>query len=64
MDLVSSGKVVFVIIFGFYEWNVMFFGFILLLSIFERLMELILVGLRFEICFIYFDDIIVYGRIF
>lgn len=64
MDLVSSDKVVFVIILGFYEWIVMFFGFILFFSIFEWLMEFILVGFRFEICLIYLDDIIVYGKIF
>ena len=33
-------------------------------STFERLMELILVGLRFETCLIYLDDTIVYGRTF
>ena len=33
-------------------------------STFERLMELILAGLRFETCLIYLDDIIVYGKTF
>ena len=28
---------------------------------FERLMELVLTGLQWEICLIYLDDIIVYG---
>ena len=33
-------------------------------STFERLMELILAGLRFKTCLIYLDDIIVYGKTF
>ena len=33
-------------------------------STFERLMELILAGFRFETCLSYLDDIIVYGKTF
>jgi len=33
-------------------------------STFERLMELLLAGLRFETCLIYLDDTIVYGKTF
>ena len=58
MDPASSGKAAFVTTSGLYEWNVMPFG------TFERLMELILAGLRFKTCLIYLDDTIVYGKTF
>ena len=53
MDPASSGKAAFVTISGLYEWNVMPFGLTSSPSTFKRLMELILAGLRFEICLIY-----------
>ena len=64
MDPASSGKAAFVTTSGLYEWNVMPFGLTSSPSTFERLMELILAGLRFETCLIYLDDTIVYGRTF
>ena len=64
MDPASSGKAAFVTTSGLYEWTVMPFGLTSSPSTFERLMELILVGLRFETCLIYLDDTIVYGRTF
>ena len=64
MDPASSGKAAFVTTSGLYEWTVMPFGLTSSPSTFERLMELILVGLRFETCLIYLDDVIVYGRTF
>ena len=64
MDPVSSDKAAFVTSSGLYEWIVMPFGLTSSPSTLERLMELILAGLRFETCLIYLDDIIVYGKTF
>ena len=64
MDPASSGKAAFVTTSGLYEWNVMPFSLTSSPSTFERLMELILAGLRFETCLIYLDDTIVYGKTF
>ena len=64
MDPASSGKAAFVTTSGLYEWNVMPFGLTSSPSTFERLMELLLAGLRFETCLIYLDDTIVYGKTF
>ena len=64
MDPASSGKAAFVTTSGLYEWNVMPFGLTSSPSTFERLMELILAGLRFETCLIYLDDTVVYGKTF
>ena len=50
MDPASSGKAAFVTTSGLYEWNVMPFSLTSSPSTFERLMELILAGLRFETC--------------
>ena len=64
MDPASSGKAAFVTTSGLYEWTVMPFGLTSSPSTFERLMEFVLVGLRFETCLIYLDDVVVYGRSF
>ena len=64
MDPVSSDKAAFVTSSGLYGWIVMPFGLTSSPSTLERLMELILAGLRFETCLIYLDDIIVYGKTF
>ena len=64
MDPASSDKAAFVTTSGLYEWTVMPFGLTSSLSTFERLMELILAGLRFETCLIYLDDIIIHGKTF
>lgn len=64
MDVSIKEKVVFVIFSGLYEWNVMFFGFCNVLSIFVRLMEFVLKGFYWKICLIYFDDVIVMVFIF
>ena len=62
MDPASSDKAAFVTASGLCEWTVMPFGLTSSPSTFERLMEFILAGLRFETCMIYLDDIIVYGK--
>lgn len=64
MDPASSDKAAFVATSGLFECTVMSFGPTSSPSIFDRLMELVLVGLRFKTCLIYLDDVIVYGRSF
>lgn len=64
MDPASSDKAAFVTTSGLFEWTVMPFGLTSSPSTFKLLMELVLVGLRFETCLIYLDDKIVYGRSF
>ena len=47
---------------GLYEFSVMPFGLCNAPATFERLMETVLHGLQFDICLIYLDDIIVFGK--
>ena len=49
---------------GLYEFRVMPFGLCNAPSTFQRLMELVLAGLRWDICLAYLDDIMVFGRTF
>ena len=49
---------------GLFQWKVMPFGLCNAPPTFERLMESILRGLQWEICLVYLDDIIVFGRTF
>jgi len=49
---------------GLYEFNVMPFGLCNAPGTFERLMETVLAGLQWEICLVYLDDIIIFGRTF
>lgn len=49
---------------GLYQFTVMSFGLCNAPATFERLMEKVLSGLPWEVCLIYLDDIIVYGREF
>jgi hypothetical protein len=49
---------------GLYEFNVMPFGLCNAPATFERLMETVLSGLQWQICLIYLDDVIVYGKTF
>uniref|UniRef100_A0A3B4WDD1 Gypsy retrotransposon integrase-like protein 1 n=2 Tax=Seriola lalandi dorsalis TaxID=1841481 RepID=A0A3B4WDD1_SERLL len=45
-----------------FEWNVMPFGLCNAPATFQRLMDRVLVGLQWETCLVYLDDIIVLGR--
>jgi hypothetical protein len=47
---------------GLYAWNVLPFGLCNAPSTFERLMERVLAGLRWEILLVYLDDVIVFGN--
>lgn len=49
---------------GLFEFRVMPFGLCNAPATFERLMELVLAGLNWEICLIYLDDIIIIGKSF
>lgn len=49
---------------GLFEFSVMPFGLCNAPGTFERLMETVLRGLQFEMCLIYLDDIIVFGKNF
>lgn len=49
---------------GLYEFNVLPFGLCNAPSTFERLMEVVLNGLQWEICLIYLDDVITYSKTF
>ena len=64
MDASTQEKAAFVTPKGLYEWNVMPFGLSNAPSTFERLMELVVKGLHWEICLSYLDDVIVIGRTF
>ena len=46
---------------GLYAWNVLPFGLCNAPSTFERLMERVLAGLRWETLLVYLDDVIVFG---
>ena len=49
---------------GLYQWLVMPFGLMNAPGTFERLIERIMKGLRFEILLVYLDDVIIFGSTF
>ena len=62
MDKDARSKSAFVTHSGLYEWNVLPFGLCNAPSTFERLMERVLAGLRWETLLVYLDDVIVFGN--
>ena len=47
--------------YGLYEWNVMPFGLTNAPSTFQRMMDIILAGLKWKCCLVYLDDVNVYS---
>ena len=61
LDEKSIAKSAFVIPGGKYEWTRMPFGLAGSPSTFQRLMDVLLSGLLYEVCLVYLDDIIIYS---
>lgn len=64
LDPNDKPKTAFVTRQGLFEFNVMPFGLCNASATFERLKETVLSGLQWQVCLIYFDDVIVYGKTF
>ena len=64
VDQKDKEKTAFITRRGLFEFNVLPFGLCNAPATFVRLMELVLSGLHWQICLIYLDDIIVFGRTF
>ena len=64
MDPTTQEKAAFGTSSGLYEWNVMPLGLCNAPSTFERLMELVLIGLHWKTCLSYLDDVIVMAETF
>ena len=60
----SKAKTAFCTRSGLYEYNVMSFGLCNAPATFQRMMEKILNGLHWQVCMVYLDDILVYGKTF
>ena len=57
-------KTAFVTYGGLYEYNIMPFGLTNAPATFQRLMDAVLAGLRWQSCLVYLDDIVVFSLIF
>ena len=64
MHSVDKEKTAFVTPDGLFEFNVMPFGLCNAPATFERFMDTVLRGLKWEICLCYLDDIVIFGRTF
>lgn len=64
VDPEDRPKTTFVTRRGLFEFNVMPFGLCNAPATFKRLIELVLSGLHWQICLIYLDDIIIFGKTF
>ena len=64
MDEADKPKTAFATRNGLFQFTVMPFGLCNSPATFERLMETVLAGLNFNVCLVYIDDIIVFGKTF
>src|SRR5688572_30227604 len=62
MDAKDADKTAFVTRRGIFRWKVMPFGLCNAPATFQRLMDIVLSGLNFEICLVYLDDVIIFGK--
>ncbi|KAE9199557.1 hypothetical protein PF005_g15687 [Phytophthora fragariae] len=60
----SVAKTAFTCKYGLYEWLVMPFGFSNAVPAFERLMETVLVDLKWRVCLVYLDDCVIFSKDF
>lgn len=64
MNEADKPKTAFVTRSGLFQFTVMPFGLCNSPATFERLMEVVLAGLNFNVCLVYIDDIIIFGKTF
>jgi hypothetical protein len=64
MDADSIAKTAFTSKFGLYEWMVVPFGLGNAVPAFERLMETVLIDLKWRVCLVYLDDCVVFSKDF
>ncbi|KAE9147360.1 hypothetical protein PF006_g7962 [Phytophthora fragariae] len=60
----SVAKTAFTCKYGLYEWLVMPFGLCNAVPAFERLMETVLVDLKWRVCLVYLDDCVIFSKDF
>ncbi|KAE9029633.1 hypothetical protein PR001_g11481 [Phytophthora rubi] len=59
----SVAKTAFTCKYGLYEWLVMPFGLCNAVPAFERLMETVLVDLKWRVCLVYLDDCVIFKKV-